>query len=189
MAEQGLPLPKWTGLAIAGVALAAAATITMRYGLAAALILMAGGALVLFIWLAFRAVQSVTEEHDEAMLIEHAPTPAIARKAAALRALKDIETERGLGNLSDEDFQEIEARYRDEAKRAMREVDEERKALRARAEALAEKAIAKSLQAEDDPVAEPEKKIEPVACPACEAKNDPDAAFCKRCGEKLGDAA
>ncbi len=207
MNARELPLPKWTGLAIVGLAIAAAFAITIRYGLGAALILLAGGALVLFIWLAFRAVQSVTEPDDSSILLEVAPTNSAARKTAAFRALKDLETERGLGNLSDDDFKELEARYRDDAKEAMREVDEERKNLRERAEAIAERAIAKALGEGEEPAdeepakpakkpapAEPEEKAEDepvvpapakVACTKCKTSNDPDAAFCKRCGESL----
>lgn len=208
MNARELPLPKWTGLAIAGLAVAAAFAITVRYGLGAALILLAGGALVLFIWLAFRAVQAITEPDETSILLELAPTTAAARKTAALRALKDLETERGLGNLSDDDYAELEARYREDAKVAMREVDEERRSLRERAEAIAERAIAKALEAPEEKPEKPEKpekvkqtepasdakeeKTEPaaappekLACTQCSTLNDPDAAFCKRCGESL----
>lgn len=203
MNARELPLPKWTGLAIAGLAVAAAFAITVRFGLGAALILLAGGALVLFIWLAFRAVQAVTEPDESSILLELAPTTAAARKTAALRALKDLETERGLGNLSDDDYAELEARYREDAKVAMREVDEERRGLRERAEAIAERAIAKALEApaekseeaeidakeekketkeKSEPAAAPPEKL---ACAKCSTPNDPDAAFCKRCGASL----
>lgn len=185
-----LPLPKWTGLAVAGVALVAAFALTMKFGLGAALILLAGGALILFIWLAFRAVQSVTEPDDDSILIEAPPTPASTRKASALRALKDIEFERSIGNLNDADFHELEGRYREEAKLAMRDVDDERADLRERAERIAKRAVDKEFDAPED---EPEPTDEPVAkkpttiaCPSCKTGNDPDAAFCKRCGEKLG---
>ncbi len=197
-----LPLPKWTGLAIVGVALAVAFAITAKFGLGAALILLAGGALILFIWLAFRAVQSVTEPEESSLLFDVAMTPAAARKAAALKALRDLETERGIGNLSDDDYRELELRYREEAKQAMRDVDAERAALRERAEALAARAVEREIDEAEDkapgeeaptgttetPAATPvsrrarETKTE---CTECQTKNDPDAKFCKSCGAKM----
>lgn len=220
-----LPLPKWTGLAIVGTAVVAAFAITMKHGLGAALILLAGGALVLFIWLAFRAVQSVTEPDDASLLLDTAPTPAQTRKQSALRALKDIDAERAVGNLNDDDYAELVEKYRAEAKLAMREVDEERAQLRGRAEALAKRAVERALDsseedagadAEADAKKKPRARSKPKlkadddagananadadananadadadanACPKCKTKNDPDAAFCKRCGEKMGDA-
>jgi hypothetical protein len=197
MNARELPLPKWTGLAIAGLALVIAITITLRHGLGAALILLAGGVLVLFIWLAFRAIQSVTEPDNASILLEAAPTTAAARKNAALRALKDLDTERGLGNLTDDDYQELVTRYREEAKVAMREVDEERRALRDRAEAIADRTIAKAFAEAEEPeeaanesvarVSESpgEEPRDPTVCRKCTTKNDPDAAFCKRCGEPV----
>jgi len=205
-----MPMPKWTGLAIFGLAIAAAFAITVKFGLGAALILLAGGALILFIWLAFRAVQSVTEPDASSLLLDVAMTPAGARKVAALKALRDLETERGIGNLSDEDYRELEKRYREEAKQAMRDVDEERAALRERAEALATRAVERALvteQEEEKKDAAPEPAMaDPTPTPAeapisrraaaaknecaeCQTKNDPDAKFCKQCGAKMGDAS
>lgn len=197
-----LPLPKWTGLAVAGVVLAAAFAITMKFGLGAALIMLAGGALVLFIWLAFRAVQSMTEPDNESLLFDVAMTPAAARKAAALKALRDLETERGIGNLSDDDYRELERRYREEAKQAMRDVDAERASLRERAEALAARAVERAFEEElekapaeeapadttETPAATPVSRRAREArpeCTECQTKNEPDAKFCKNCGAKM----
>jgi hypothetical protein len=190
--KKSIPLPSWTGLAIFGVAVVLAFALTMKFGLAAALIMLAGGALILFIWLSFRAVQSVTEPDDESVLVDIAPTPAQGRKASALRALKDLEFEKSLGNLNEADYRELEARYREEAKLAMREVDEERSALRERAEKIAKKAIDRELD-DEGAASESERVVKPTEsntteCPKCETTNDPDAAFCKRCGEKLSAA-
>jgi len=196
-----LPLPRWTGLAIVGLALAAAFAITVKFGLGAALILLAGGALILFIWLAFRAVQSITEPEETSLLLDVAMTPAAAKKTAALKALRDLEVERGIGNLNEEDYRELERRYRDEAKRAMRDVDEERASLRERAEALAARAVERALEqdtpkekveeAPADPTPTPAEapisrrlRDAKIECPECRTKNDPDAKFCKACGAK-----
>jgi hypothetical protein len=203
-AKRPLPLPKWTGLAIAAIAIVVAIVIALRFGIGASLILLAGGALVLFIWLAFRAVQSMTEP-DETLSLEVGPTPAQTRKAAALRAIKDLDYEKSVGNLSEDDYRELHTRYREEAKRAMREVDDERAALRERAEAIAERAIEREL-GDEAAVATVEKREDPTPtpaeapvsrrareqtrpeCPECATKNEPDAKFCKQCGGKMNSA-
>jgi hypothetical protein len=57
-----------------------------------------------------------------------------------LRALKDLEYERTVGKISDEDFLELSARYRSEAKALLQTLDRELAPARARAEAeLAER--------------------------------------------------
>lgn len=208
-------LPRWTPWAVFALVIAVAVVMTMRTGLGSALIVLAGATLVLFIWLTFRAVQTVTEPDDMAVLIDLPPTPAQARKNIALKALKDLDFEKGLGNLNEADYAELEKRYRDEAKRAMREVDEERAHMRERAERLAEKALhteeeeAPKASDEEEEAPRPKKRAKkeseapppdptptPAAAPAslraqknvcteCDTKNEPDARFCKQCGAKM----
>lgn len=175
-----MALPRWAAPSILGGVLLVAAFLIFRHGLGAALIVLAGATLILFIWLAFRAVQSVTEPDDRVVMIDVPPTPAQSRKITALRALKDLEFEKSLGNLSDADYAEIEARYREEAKRAMREVDDERAAMRARAEEMAKEAIERAsagagaaADEEDEPPPPPKKKAgKKVAAEKAES-NDP----------------
>src|SRR6202012_5863491 len=56
------------------------------------------------------------------------------QKRAVLRALKDLEYERSVGKISDEDYQEYAARYRAEAKRLIRTMDESMAEARKRVE-------------------------------------------------------
>lgn len=58
------------------------------------------------------------------------------RKRAVLRALKDIEAERAIGKIDDEDFEVLQAKYREEAKDIFRQLDATVEPHRARAEAL-----------------------------------------------------
>jgi hypothetical protein len=200
-----------TPRAVFAAVIAAAIVLTLRHGLGSALILLAGAALLMFIWLAFRAVGAVTEPDARSILIELPPTPAQARKTTALRALKDLEFEKAIGNLNDADYADLEGRYREEAKRAMREVDDERKELRARAEALAQRALGaratgataapKALSKLDttppDPTPTPAaapasiraSREKLLVCKACDTKNEPDARFCKQCGAKMQGAS
>jgi len=155
-------LPSWTPWAVFGAVLVGAVALTLRHGLGATLIVLAGLTLVLFIWLSFRAVQSVTEPDDRAILIDLPPTPAETRKQSALGALKDLDFEKALGNLNPEDYAELERRYREEAKRAMREVDDERAELRGRAEKLAQKALESASEEPEEPAnREEEEEVAP----------------------------
>ncbi|MBI2391812.1 MAG: zinc-ribbon domain-containing protein [Deltaproteobacteria bacterium] len=175
-----MSLPRWAAPSFLGGVLLIAAYLIIRHGLGAALIVLAGATLLMFIWLAFRAVQSVTEPDDRVVMIDVPPTPAQSRKITALRALKDLEFEKSLGNLSEADYAEIEARYREEAKRAMREVDDERAAMRARAEEMARDAIERAAAApaneeeeEEEAPPPPKKRRAKSAAPEKAETKDP----------------
>ena len=209
---QSGPIPRRM-IAAGGVTVLAVAVVLGRvYGIAVSVLLLAAAALVGVVAFVFRTMQSVAEPPDEDVLADLAPTDAAARKLAALRALKDIDYEHALGNLNDEDHAELSARYRAQAKQAMRVVDEERKERRARAEALATEEIArraredakeeeerdpKAAEEEADetserdeakPSAKPRPKSERRTCKECATENDPDARFCKTCGGAMTEA-
>jgi hypothetical protein len=109
-----------------------------------------------------------------------------ARKRAALQALRDLEFERSIGRLGEDDHRALEAQYREEARAAMRAIDEGIGPWRARAEAMlaaAEGAVAEPGVEKPVPEAEVAKPV--AACPKCATANDDDAVFCKRCGERM----
>ncbi|MFO0551383.1 MAG: hypothetical protein U0271_23535 [Polyangiaceae bacterium] len=64
------------------------------------------------------------------------------QKRAVLRALKDLEFERSVGKISDEDYRNLVTRYRADAKRLLRMIDEESADARLRAEELVEARLA-----------------------------------------------
>lgn len=68
---------------------------------------------------------------------------ALEQKRAVLRALKDLEFERAVGKISEEDFKVLVARYRAEAKRLLKQIDEASAQQRARAEELVNKRLEK----------------------------------------------
>lgn len=197
-------LPVLGLLAVAGLVLAG-----LRYGIGASILGFAALALLAVVGLAFRAVQSITEPDDDTLLVEDALSPAEAQKVMALRALKDLDYERSIGNVNDEDYRTLETQYREDAKRAMRAVDEERAARRARAEELAREALDAAARddANEDEEAEPpssKRAVEAtptpaeapvsrrkrpssatVTCAKCGTQNDRDAKFCKECAAKL----
>ncbi len=111
-----------------------------------AVLVLAGGALLLVIAMLWASVQALTG--DTELSLEDAislavPTAAEEQKRAVLRALKDLEYERSVGKISDEDYTQLKARYRAEAKSLLKELDSSQTESRARAEALLAEALGK----------------------------------------------
>lgn len=130
------------GASVIGGSIALGAAFTPAWGVLA----MATAFLLLLITLAWHSVQSLTGEADltlDEALGLGAPTAEEERKRAVLRALKDLEYERSVGKISEEDYVALRARYRHEAKLLLRRLDDALAPSRARAEALLEKRLAR----------------------------------------------
>jgi hypothetical protein len=87
----------------------------------------AAGVLTLIITLMWWSVQSLTGGASigfEEALGMGAPSKVEEQKRAILRALNDLKFELGVGKISKADFDELSARYRDEARRLMQTLDE-----------------------------------------------------------------
>ncbi len=176
------------------------------YGLPLAVLGLATAALVLVVALLWASVSSLAGETDLSLdeaLSYGAPSAEEEQKLAVLRALKDLEFERSVGKISEEDYREFSARYRAEAKRLIARVDESLAATRRLAEDLASEQIRKSgvhdeehreksdgsnHGAEPAPALEATREVaasDEFSCPACSTVNDVDARFCKHCGKTL----
>jgi hypothetical protein len=134
------------------------------------LLVLAAGALTLVVTLLWFSVQSLTGGASlgfEEALGMGAPSKVEEQKRAVLRALKDLEYERGVGKISPEDYAELSAKYRAEAKRLMQTLDEALGPARAEVEkAIAERlGRAGILLSEAAPESEPPKPPEAVAAP------------------------
>jgi hypothetical protein len=95
-------------------------------GIEVSLLVIAGGALVGVIALFWASVQSLTGESPitlEEALSLGAPSAEEEQKRAVLRALKDLEFERSVGKITQEDYVELSNRYRAEARRLMHLLD------------------------------------------------------------------
>jgi zinc-ribbon domain len=155
------------------------------YGVGTAVLTLAGGVLLIVICILWASVRTLSGDVpitlDEAIALG-APTAIEEQKRAVLQALKDLEFERSIGKIADSDYDELVARYRAEAKRLLRAVDEDLAPLRERAAVY----VAEQLGPERPPKRSksPPKSEEPI-CPSCGTDNDGDAAFCKKCGAKL----
>jgi hypothetical protein len=133
-------------------------------------------------------------------------------KRRVLRALKDLEGEHEVGKIDDADYELIAAQYRDQAKALMREMDQNAAPGLAEAERVAREYLTKQglgtpLQAkssghsgkgdtlqsraatrEGAPAVSESSQTSArsrVACPECATSNEPDAAFCKKCGAAM----
>ena len=155
-----------------------------------AVLILTGSALIgaiATLWTSVRALVGETPLAPEDAFALGAPSSEEEQKRAVLRAIKDIEFERSVGKISEEDYAALLGRYRAEAKRLLRQIDEAHAPDRARAEALAAKHLANSGDAPTTTKKPAKKKPSAIVqdCPECPVKNDGDAAFCKGCGAKL----
>jgi hypothetical protein len=136
-------------------------------GVQLAFLVLAAGVLVLVIALMWSSVQSLTGGAPlgfEEALGMGAPSKVEEEKRAVLRALKDLDFERGVGKISPEDYAELSAKYRAEAKRLIQRVDETLGPAREEAERAIERRLARAglsaADADAQPEPEPEKPAE-----------------------------
>ena len=94
---------------------------------------------VLFFWNSLRTLGGDTDVPGAApRTVPNGPLEAlIARKKMLLLSLKDLENERKLGKILQEDFDDVSSLYREEVKSLMRKIDAAAEPFRDRAEELA----------------------------------------------------
>ena len=162
-------LTRWAriGVPVGVVVLAAVAGLTL--GAPAVVLVLACGALVAVIavfWASLRTLVGETPLEGADAYALGAPRTEEEQKRAVLRALKDLEFERSVGKISEEDYAALVGRYRTEAKRLLRLLDAEAAPRRRRVEGLvAERLKAAGLVAAAAPTAEP-PKVPKAAAPA-----------------------
>lgn len=209
--------PRAGKLVFALVVLTAAVIANLTYGAPLTVLVLASGAFVLVIYLLWSSVQALTGESEltfEEAFSFGARSAEEEQKRAVLRALKDLEYERSVGKISDEDYHEYSMRYRAEAKRLIQGLEEhlaegrklvvlelERRLATSGskpeasttddAEASSPVSAPASERGEEGPET-PQNEAEITAseareCPACQTKNELDARFCKACGKSMSD--
>ncbi|MCC6553190.1 MAG: zinc ribbon domain-containing protein [Polyangiaceae bacterium] len=192
-AQVGVPVAVLLGAAIAGYTL----------GPPSAVLVLASGALIGVIavfWSSLRTLLGETPLSGADAYALGAPRAEEEQKLAVLRALKDLEFERSVGKISDEDHRELVAKYRAEAKRLLRILEEDAGPRRARVESLVAARLRRAgleIDEEDgEDGGEAAETAEAVkdelpggACASCGIVNDEDAVFCKKCGARQPQAA
>jgi hypothetical protein len=194
-------LGRAVSLGLPMVCLVGSVVVGLVASLGSGLLVLASGALLGTIALLWASVRTLSGDAPLPVDLEalaarrHGVDDLGEQKTRVLRALKDLETEHALGKIDDADYGAIVTRYRDEAKAVMRQMDLEVAPLREEAERLArvylEKKGVAAVASDADAVAPSEATAPADArpkCASCQTSNDPDAAFCKKCGSAMKDA-
>jgi hypothetical protein len=213
-------LGRYVAIGLPAVSVLGAVAVGLAANLGSALLVLAAGGLLGAIALFWASMRTLTGDAPlPSQLAAAASTQRVGvnalpdRKRAALRALKDLESEHAIGKIDDADYEELVGQYREKAKAVLRLMDERVAPAREEAERMAHAYLAKrgldGEAAADDAVAEPPPQQEAdeeretdgeadgkavdesprVKCPACDGSNEPDAAFCKQCGKRMKAAA
>ena len=176
----------WQFFVLAGLGCATAITFLARgQGVTAVILLsLLMGTTVLVGLAALRTIRPLVSEYDDRAVVIGARTRAALEqeKTLALRTIKELEFDRAMGKVSEEDFREMSARLRTRAGRLIKQLD-----AGSGYRSQIEKDLVKRLDASDGnrPLTSKSAQAAP-ACPKCSTTNDSDAKFCKACGEKLG---
>jgi hypothetical protein len=191
--------PSAVRVALPVLVIVVAALAGVLLGIEIAILVVAAAALVGVIALVWASVQSLTGESPlslEEALGFAAPSAEEEQKRSVLRALKDLEYERGVGKISEEDYAELSERYRAEAKRLMRSLDESSLPEREKVEKLLAARLLETskpkakprtkAQAEDDEPSPPESTDGASSDTADGSSTpDPDAQPAVEAAEKL----
>jgi hypothetical protein len=172
-------LQPWQFFVLAALGCATAVTFLVRgHGVVPVILLsvmMAATALVGIA--ALRAVRPLVSPQDErgAVVGQRLRVLLEQDKALALRTIKELEFDRAMGKISEDDFREMSLRLRARATRLMKQLD-----AGGSYRDQIERDLAKRLGES------PEKSERASnACAKCSTSNDPDARFCKNCGAQL----
>jgi hypothetical protein len=180
------------GLPVVGGASALIVGLTKSFG--SAILVLAATALLSTIGLLWASLRTLSGDAPlpsdlEATAGQRRGVDALAeKKRQVLRALKDLENERALGKIDAADYAQIAARYRNDAKDVMREMEREVAPAREEAERLAKEYLKRRSASPTRAKAkapEPKRTEERRTCASCKASNEPDASFCKGCGAAM----
>ncbi|WP_437483134.1 zinc ribbon domain-containing protein [Sorangium sp. So ce1014] len=176
-ARFGVPLAALVGAGVAGLVA----------GPPAAILVLAGGALVAVIaifWASLRVLLGETPLSGADAYAIGAPRAEEEQKQAVLRALKDLEFERSVGKISDEDYAELVAKYRAEAKRLLRVLDADAQPRREQVAALVANHLRRAGLQDDGGVDAPELGVDAAASAPEGAAAEARPAKRKRVGAK-----
>ncbi len=100
-------------------------------------------------------------------------------KTLVLRSIKELEFDRAMGKVSDEDFEDMGASLRLRARSILKQLDVDGSSYRE----VIERELAERLdRAGLEPMASEQTRR---VCSGCDASNELDAKFCKSCGAEL----
>jgi len=176
-------LQAWQFFVLAGLACATVATFMARGQSVASIVLLTVlmGATTIVGIAALRMLRPLFLGYDDrTVMVGQRTRAALEReKLLVLRSIKELEFDRAMGKLSENDWQEMSGRLRARAARLMRQLD-----AGAGYRAQIEQDLATRLGAA------PESHLDSGSavarfCGECGAARDADARFCKNCGARL----
>jgi hypothetical protein len=179
-------LQPWQFFVLAALSCATAVTFIVRgQGLTAVILLtILMGAAALVGLAALRTVRPlVSDQEDRTLMVGDRTRVALEReKMLALRALKELEFDQAMGKIAPDDYRDMTARLRARALRLMKQLD-----AGAGYRERIERDLVKRLgdTAKQAPAVSVPTTAEARSCGACSTANDPDARFCKSCGQPL----
>lgn len=188
-------LQPWQFFVLAALGCASAVSFLVRgQGITAVILLsVLIGATVWVGLAALRMLRPLLGEHEEmtAVVGQRTRTALAREKHLTLRAIKDLEFDRAMGKISEEDFKEMSARLRERAGRLIKALD-----AGAGYREQVEQELARRMAAVRRPSDIVETgaavaggsvrvQVEMLLCASCSTTNDVDARFCKGCGAKL----
>lgn len=172
-------LQPWQFFVLAALACATAVTFIVRGEGVTAVILVTVlmGTTALVGLAALRAIRPLVAPSDDRTVVIGQRTRAALEqeKASVLRSIKELEFDRAMGKVSEEDFREMSTRLRARATRLLASLD---------AGASHREQIERDLAKRLGDAAEKPAVATPI-CAKCSTPNDRDARFCKACGERL----
>lgn len=141
------------------------------------------------VWLAFRAAQALVKDAPVAeagAVVTGKRRKELEReKQALLKALKELDFDHQMGKVSDKDFADISSTYRARAIRVMRQLDDAGRDYEAMIAKEVADRVGKPAAATAAAATGVTPAPDPAKCAKCSTKNDSDAEFCKKCGNKL----
>jgi hypothetical protein len=133
----------------------------------------------------------VTTQEDRTPMVGERTRVALEReKMLALRTLKELEFDRAMKKISEDDYREMSSRLRARATRIINQLDAgagQRPRIEADlAKRLSERDHVRKADLSGPPATDGRSpKAAARICAACSTPNDADAKFCKGCGQKI----
>jgi len=185
-------LQPWQLFTLAGLAGATAVVFVTRDGGPAGIILLSltvGAAAWVghAAWRALAPLAGLYHRAGGAMLGGRTRAALERDKALVLRAIKDLEFDRAMGKVSAKDFEDMAGRLRARAMSLMRQLDAGSAYREMIERELALRVKRRGARSAVQTTTQESASARMCAC-ACGTANDPDAAFCKRCGSRLAQA-
>jgi hypothetical protein len=176
----------WHLFVLAGLIAATGAVVVVRPDSPEALVLLVA-AVWAAAWVGFTFYRTLWplashEFHDRTEMVAGRARAALEReKTLVLRSIKELEFDRAMGKVSDEDFVEMGGRLRTRAIDLMRQLDADTPGYRERIERELARLLDEKIET-PSPASPPRARL---VCGNCETANERDAKFCKNCGRSL----